>query len=81
MTASLSLSAVAFIFVAALPIQAVTAAAYLDHVFDNGTKRVKRKITWEPAAYEPVPISKEIQLLQKNVLIRPGEFGHLHSLT
>ena len=80
MTASLSLSGVAlFICAVALSIQAVTAAAYLDHVFDNGTKRVKRKITWEPAAYEPVPISKEIQLLQKDVLIRPGEFGHLHN--
>ena len=76
MTASsLSLSAVAFI--CALSIHA-TAAAYLDHIFDCGTKRVKRKITWEPAAYEPVPISKEIQLLQKDVLIRRGEFGQLH---
>ncbi|KAK1743305.1 hypothetical protein QTG54_005926 [Skeletonema marinoi] len=75
MTASsLSLAAVAFIFVSAQ----TTAAAYLDHIFDSGTKRVKRKITWEPAAYEPVPISKEIELLRKDVLIRRGEFGKLY---
>ncbi|KAL7435549.1 hypothetical protein ACHAXM_004708 [Skeletonema potamos] len=52
--------------------------AYLDHVFDDGRKRVKRNIIWEPAANEPVPISKEKQLLRKDLLIRRGEFGSLH---
>lgn len=79
MTASSSslIASVAFIFAISVQIQTAS-AAYLDHIFDNGTKRVKRKIVWEPAAYEPVPISKEIELLRKDVLIRRGEFGKLH---
>lgn len=79
MTASSSslITSMAFIFAIALQIQTAS-AAYLDHIFDNGTKRVKRNIVWEPAAYEPVPISKEIELLQKDVLIRRGEFCKLH---
>lgn len=76
MAAHSSLAARA-LFIFALFIE-TTVTAYLDHVFDDGRKRVKRKITWEPAAYEPVPISKEIQLLRKEVLIRRGEFGSLY---
>ncbi len=78
MTASSSsLVTAAALFVLAFSDQIQAASAYLDHIFDNGTKRVKRKIVWEPAAYEPVPISTEIELLQKDVLIRRGEFGKL----
>ena len=70
-----SLAAMAFLFAFVVE---TTIAAYLEHIFDSSAKRVKRKITWEPAAFEPVPISKEIQLLRKDVLIRRGEFGSLH---
>lgn len=77
MTASSSLVTAAALFIFAISVQIQAASAYLDHIFDNGTKRVKRKIVWEPAAYEPVPVSKEIELLQKDVLIRRGEFGKL----
>lgn len=77
MTASSSLVTAAALFIFAISVQIQAASAYLDHIFDNGTKRVKRKIVWEPAAYEPVPVSKEIELLHKDVLIRRGEFGKL----
>ncbi len=79
MTASSTslITSVAFIFAISFQIQTAS-AAYLDHIFDNGKKRVKREILWEPAAYEPVPVNKEIELLRKDVLIRSGEFGKLH---
>ena len=74
--AAYSIYLAALAFICAFCIKATT-AAYLDHIFDNGTNQVKREIVWK-AVQEPMPVSKEKELLQKDVLIRRGEFGSLH---
>ena len=57
----------------------VMASAYL--TFDNEHTAIqrtgiKRELQWKQLS-DPVPISKELTLLRKNVLYRPGEFGPL----
>lgn len=56
----------------------VMAAAYLTFDHESGVKQtgIRRDIHWRQSL-DPVPLSRELELVKSNVLFRPGEFGHL----
>ena len=64
------------ILLSVLCINTAAAAAYLNYVFDDSRAKRKRTISWD-LTEPPVPISKEVALLRKDVLVRRGEFGRL----
>ena len=57
----------------------VMAAAYLTFEHESGAIQrtgIKREIQWNQSS-DPVPLSREIELIRRKVLIRPGELGPL----